>query len=323
MKIFNQFGGKESMNSLKVPYVIVLILSYNGKHLLEDSISSYLKNDYPNFKVVVIDNGSKDGTKEWVEENYPQVKVLRTDVNLKYSGGFNLGLEYAFKNKNADFVLITNNDVKADKNVITELVNVALKDPSYGFVTGKVYYYDQPDVLQTVGKYEDPIRWNGEHIGNGEKDIGQYDEESERIFADDIYMLVRREVYDTVGGYDTMFAFQSEEYDWQARAKKAGFKIYYTPKAKIWHKESATIGKRSAFKAYYDARNPMLVILKHKSPEFFKRYFWYHVRRGVIRSSLISIKQLRPNVAFKIWQGFLSGMIWGLRNKKFTMRHFV
>jgi GT2 family glycosyltransferase len=308
---------------MDIPKVIVLILSYNGKHLLEDSISSYLKNNYPNFEVVVIDNGSTDGTKEWVEKNYPQVKVLRTDVNLKYSGGFNLGLKYAFSEKKADFVLITNNDVKVDENVIEELVKTAQKDKKIGFVTGKVYYYDQPSILQTVGKYEDPIRWNGEHIGNREKDVGQYEEESERIFADDIYMLVRREVYERVGGYDTMFAFQAEEYDWQARAKKAGFKIYYTPKAKIWHKESATIGKRSAFKAYYDARNPMLVILKHKSPEFFKRYFWYHFKKGVVKSSLVSLKQLRPWVAFKIWQGFLSGMIWGFSNKKFTIRHFI
>ncbi len=225
--------------------------------------------------------------------------------------------------ENADFVLITNNDVKADKSVISELVKTAQKDKMIGFVTGKVYFFDQPEILQTVGKYEDPIKWNGEHIGNREKDIGQYDKESERVFADDIFTLVRRDVYETVGSYDTMFAFQAEEYDWQARAKKAGFKIYYNPKAKIWHKESATIGKRSAFKAYYDARNPMLVILKHKSPEFFRRYFWYHVQNGVVRSSLVSLKQLRPHVSFKIWQGFLSGILWGIKNKKFTIRHFI
>ena len=70
---------------MDIPKVIVLILSYNGKHLLEDSISSYLKNNYPNFEVVVIDNGSTDGTKEWVEKKFPQVKVLRTKKNLKYS----------------------------------------------------------------------------------------------------------------------------------------------------------------------------------------------------------------------------------------------
>jgi GT2 family glycosyltransferase len=303
--------------------VIVLILTYNGKYLLEDSISSYLANDYPNYSVVVIDNGSTDGSKEYVEQNYPEVKVLRTEVNLKYSGGFNFGLQYAFNEKNADYVLVTNNDVKADSSVISELVKTAETDPMIGFVTGKVYYFDRPDVLQTVGKHEDPIRWNGEHIGNREKDRGQYDQVAERVFTDDIFTLVRRSVYEKVGGYDTTFAFQAEEYDWQARAKKLGFKILYTPLAKIWHKDSMTIGKNSAFKAYYDARNPMLVILKHKSSDFFRIYFWQHFKRGVFRSSLVSLKQFRPAVSFALWKGFFSGLIWGLKSKSFTINHFI
>lgn len=303
--------------------VVILILSYNGKHLLDDSISSYLRNDYPNFEVIVIDNGSIDGTKEWVEENFPNVFVLRTERNLGYSGGFNFGLDYAFNKKNADYVLITNNDVKADSKVISELVKVAEMDEMIGFVTGKVYYYDKPNILQTVGKYEDPIRWNGEHIGNKEVDHVQYDNISERIFVDDIFMLVKRKLFLEIGGYDTTFRFQAEEYDWQARAKKLGYKIYYTPYAKIWHKESMTIGKNSAFKAYYDARNPMLVILIHKEPAFFRRYFWQHLKLGVVRSSLVTLKQLRPNVALSIWKGFLSGMLWGIKNKKFRINHFI
>ena len=79
--------------------VIVLILSFNGKHLLDEAISTYLANNYKNFEVVVIDNGSIDGTKEWSEKNYPDVKVLHTKKNLGYSGGFNFGLEYAFKKR--------------------------------------------------------------------------------------------------------------------------------------------------------------------------------------------------------------------------------
>lgn len=254
----------------KYKKVIVLILSYNGKHLLEDSVSSYLANDYPNFEVIVIDNGSTDGTKEWVKTHYPQVFVLRTEKNLGYSGGFNFGLDYAFNKKSADYVLITNNDVKVDSKVISELVKVAEMDDMIGFVTCKVYYYDKPNILRTVGKYEDPVRWNGGHIGNKEKDIGQYDEICERYFADDIYTLVSKKLYLATGGYNTMFRFQSEEYDWQARAKNLGYKIFYTPYAKIWHKESMTIGKDSAFKAYCDARNPMLVVLKQKSPDFLE-----------------------------------------------------
>jgi len=303
---------------MNLPKVIVLILSYNGKHLLYDSITSYLNNDYPNFEVIVIDNGSTDGTKEWVEKNFPNVFVLRTEKNLGYSGGFNLGLEYAFNKKNVDFVLITNNDVKADSNVIKELVKVALMDEMIGFVTGKVYFFDKPNILQTVGKKFDPILWNGGHIGNLEEDLGQYDEVCERYFADDIFTLVSKKLYFKIGGYDPTFQFQSEEYDWQARAKKAGFKIMYTPFAKIWHKESATIGKASAFKLYYDARNPFIVIMKYRSKEFIKKYFFNHVSEIII-STLVNLKRLNFSVVIALWCGLFSAIIWGIKNKVFIL----
>lgn len=304
------------------PKVIVLILSYDGKYLLDDALTSYLDNDYANFEVVVIDNGSSDGTDEYVKHHFPQVDLIRLEQNRGYSGGFNFGLEYAFKQKNADYVLITNNDVKADQKVISELVKVAETDPDIGFVTGKAYYFDYPDTLQSVGKYEDKIRWNGEHIGSKEIDRGQYDQVAERAFIDDIFMLASSRVYQELGGYDTNFFFEAEEYDWLARAKKAGYKIMYTPGAKIWHKESMTIGKQSAFKAYYDSRNPMLVILLHQSAGYFRKYFWHQLKRKM-RSALVSCKQMKFKVAWNKIVGIFAAVGWGIKHRKFTFRHFV
>jgi GT2 family glycosyltransferase len=296
---------------LKYPKVVVLILSYNGKHLLYDSIVSYLKNDYENFEVVVIDNGSNDGTYEYVKENWENVKVLRSDVNLNYSGGFNFGLKFAFDGtyEKTDYVLISNNDVLVDRHVISSLVQVAESDNNIGFVSGKVYYYDKPTVIQTVGKLEDKIRWNGAHMGAYEHDTGKYDEISERIFVDDIFALVNRSVYIQLGGYNEKLKFQCEEWDWQARAKNAGFKIYYTPYAKIWHKESMTIGKKSAFKAFFDAKNPILVIFSHKKGVFFIRFiishFWTHVIKASLSSVIIDRDFFK---CIRIWKGFFSGI---------------
>jgi len=137
--------------------------------------------------MVMIDNGSQDGSEEYVNVNYPKVTCIQTGENLGYSGGFNVGLKYAFEDRKANFALITNNDVKVDSKVISALVEAALQDPLRGFITGKVYYFDKPDTLQSVGKYEHPLRWNGNHIGAKEIDKGQYDEPSERFFIDDIF----------------------------------------------------------------------------------------------------------------------------------------
>ena len=307
---------------MEYPKICVLILSFNGKHMLTESISSYLQNDYPNFEVAIMDNGSTDGTFDFIKSNFPSVKIYRNEENLGYSGGFNFGLDLIF-NQDYDYALISNNDVKAHNRVISELVKVSQLNKKIGFVTGKVYYYDKPNILQTVGKKEDPLRWNGGHIGNKEEDIGQYDNICERYFADDIFMLINKTVYKETGGYNTTFFLQSEEYDWQARAKKLGFIIMYTPYAKIWHKESMTIGRDSALKAYYDARNPMLVILIHKSPEFFRKYFWLHLREDIFLGSLAYLKRLKPTNAIAQWAGFVSGIMWGLKNKKFSIRHFL
>ena len=165
------------------PKVFVITLNWNGKKLLDDCISSLLDMEYPNFEVIMVDNGSTDGSVEFVRHKYPQVYIIETGSNLGYSGGFNIGLDYAFNKKEAEYVLVINNDVKVDKKVISELVKVAEENEKIGFVTGKVYYFDSPDVLQTVGKKEDPVRWSGGHIGNREFDSGQYDQVKELFFC--------------------------------------------------------------------------------------------------------------------------------------------
>ena len=304
------------------PKVIVLILSYNGKALLQDSISSYLANDYENFDVAVVDNGSTDGTKEWVDQNYPNVYVQRTEKNLKYSGGLNFGMQYAFDEAKADYVLITNNDVKADKKLISSCVDTAEKDKSIAFVTGKVYYYDKPDTFQTVGKKYDSVMWNGGHIGSREQDKGQYDTEREIAWCDDIYWLVRREVWEKIGGYDREFAFQGEDFDWQVRAKQLGYKIMYSPNAKLWHKESMTIGKTSPFKIYYDSRNPLIIHMKYRSADEFKKFF--RIRVGSqLKSFPKWILKLKFGLFFASVRGISSALIWGVKNKKLTLKHFI
>lgn len=303
-------------------FVMVLILSYNGKHLLHDSIDSYLSNTYSNFRVVVIDNGSTDGTKTFVLANYPKVEVIHTEVNLKYSGGLNFGLKQAFEGKKADYVLITNNDVIADRNLISALVETAESNKEAGFIIGKVYYHEKPDTFQTVGKKYDPVLWNGGHIGKGETDTGQYDYVAERDWCDDIYWLVKRELYEKTGGYDTEFAFQGEDFDWQVRAKQLGYKIMYTPYAKLWHKESMTIGKASPFKAYYDARNPLIVHMKYRSADEFRKVF--HIKlKSILQSSLKQLIRFRFKHVWANVSGLASAIKWGMRNHKLTLRHFI
>jgi GT2 family glycosyltransferase len=313
-----------SLKSAKPPLVYVLILNWNGRALTVDCVESVLKSDYTNLRVLVIDNGSTDGSVADLKERFgPGIEIIENGKNLGYADGFNVGLKYAFGAEGADYCLVMNNDTVIDKSAISEYVKIAESDEMIGFVTGKVYFFDHPNVLQTVGMHSDPVRWRGEHIGRNEIDTGQYDEVCERVFADDVYTLVRRSMYEATGGYNSLFFLQSEETDWQARAKHYGYKIVFTPRARLWHRVSITIGRDSALKAYYDARNPMLVILLHKPAGFFRRYFWHYLRYDILRSSLVYLKRGRLSHAAAKWRGMMSGLTWGLHNKRFTLRHFV
>lgn len=297
-----------------LPKVKVLILSFNGKCLLNECISSYLLNDYGNYDVTVIDNGSSDGTKQYVNENWPGVFVLRTENNLGYSGGFNLGLDFAFNEEKADYVLITNNDVKVDLKAISKLIEVAKTDPTIGFVTGKVYYYDRPNVLQSVGYYEDPIRWIGGHLGQNEEDNGQHDRIKELPFSDDIFMLVGKNLYKTIGGYDVDLKFQGEQFDWQIRGKQKGFKVFYTPWAMLWHKDSMTIGKTSALKTFYNVRNSLIIRFKHRDRKFIKSYLKWYIPNVVLIPFTKNLLKLRLRYSWAILTGFISAIIWEINN---------
>ena len=304
------------------PRVIVLILSYNGKSLLEEAVNSYLANDYPRFEVIVIDNGSNDGTREYVHNSWSNVKVIRTEKNLGYSGGLNFGMDYAFNQEMADFVLISNNDVKADDRLIGELVKVGMQDPKIGFVTGKVYDYESPNVLQTVGKVENQDTGLVKHLGRREVDKGQYEEVQQLPTAEDVFMLVSKGVYFETGGYDLNFRFQSEQWDWHERAKKKGFKVYYTPYAKLWHKEGMTIGKISPMHVFYDSRNVMLVILIHKTTRQLKKYLKLKYKMLLV-SSVKYIVKGKFKLFFSMWAGFLSAVFWGLRHKKLKFSRLI
>lgn len=306
------------------PLIYVLTLNWNGKQITIDCVDSILRSDYQNFKVIVIDNGSRDGSNAALRKKFGnRITILENKENLGYACGFNVGLKYGFEKNNADYCLVMNNDTIIDPSAISEMVRVAESDETIGFVTGKVYYFDNPTVFQTVGIEHDPITWLGNHIGKGEEDRGQYDSICERYFADDVFTLVKRKLYRETGGYNPLFFLESEETDWQARAKRRGYKIMYTPFAKLWHRVSVTIGKASGLQAYYDAKNPMLVVLLHKTPQFFRRYFWFHLRRDVVRGSLVSLKQGRMATALAKWQGFFAGITWGIRNKKISRQHFL
>ena len=294
------------------PKVFVLILSYNGVKWLKDCLPSVLALDYPNYETVVIDNGSTDDTQSFLHENFPQALVVTLQPNRGYAGGFDAGLEFA-ASRGAEYFLVMNNDTEIDSHALTALVETAQTRERAGFVTGKVYFFDRRDVFQSVGKKDDPIQGSGDYLGYEEKDIGQYDQPAERVFVDDVYTLVNRRLYDEIGGYDPQFYLQCEEFDWQLRAKKVGWKIYYAPHAKLWHRGSVTTGGvGSPTNNYFLERNRIIALAKNMSAWRVIRYVLWSGTQSVYRLAGAALRfnsyTFKPRLARLL--GIFSGVLW-------------
>ncbi len=308
------------MMSNRAPKVIVITLNWNGKKWLADCLDAVQTLDYPNYEVVLVDNGSTDDSVATVKSRYPAIHVIETGSNLGYSRGFNAGMAFA-ATLGAEYFLIMNNDTVIDPMALAALVETAQTQERAGFVTGKIYFHDTPHTLQTVGKKEDPILWNGNHIGWGEEDAGQYDQPAERAFVDDVMVLVNRRVYDELGGYDVQYYLQGEGFDWQVRAKKKGWKTYYTPNAKLWHKVSQSMGGfGNPIGRYFDTRSRMVVMARHAPLHRFL-LFYLHTGWKTTDSLLRGIVQRKPEKIkprLARWLGFISGTFWLIHRQPAT-----
>jgi GT2 family glycosyltransferase len=308
---------------ISLPFVVVVTLNWNGQSFLKDCVDSILASDYTNLHLIVVDNGSTDASVELITGHYGsnvRVTLLLNKENLGYSRGMDIGLETGFGALKADYCLVMNNDTILDPMAVSSLVKVAQTDDSIAFVTGKVYYFDQPETFQTVGKKSHPVLVCGGHIGRGEKDVGQYDIDRELDFCDDIFWLVSKQAYDRLGGYDPEFFLQAEDFDWQLRAKKAGLKIMYAHQAKLWHRESMAIGKTSPLKAYYDARNPIIAVLKNCDPMIARGYWNTRVYKNMIPAIFKGALKGEYRISKSMLKGLLSAWNWKHNHRQTQMK---
>jgi GT2 family glycosyltransferase len=295
------------------PRVYVITLNWNGKDDTIECIESLKKLYYPNFQIVVVDNGSTDGSVLALRVEYPDITIIENKRNLGYAEGFNAGLKYAYQH-GADYFLILNNDTTIDPDALAELVKVAEQNDRIGFVSGKVYSYEKPQRLQTAGRNSDPILIVGSDVGAKEVDHGQYDEVREYDFVDDVFLLVRRRVFEEVGGYDPLFFLMCEEADWCVRVRKAGFKIMYTPHAKIWHK--GNLGPSSGISKihqFYLARSEILFIRRHGDTQQFHRYLLNLLLHQAPRKVWYFLKIGKLYLLLPYLRGIGSGMVWLVR----------
>jgi GT2 family glycosyltransferase len=253
----HSLGGR---NVTKLPQVTIIVLNWNGLNDTLDCLESLDQLDYENYEVVVVDNGSVDGSVPVIREQFPGVTIIETGENLGYAGGNNVGLRYAMV-QGADYALLLNNDTVVDPTFLRILVDAAEVDPAVGIAGPTICYQERPDIIWSAGGAIDWQRGSTRMVGLDERDEGQFGAEPRPVdFVTGCAMLVRRAVMEQVGLLDERFFAYYEETEWCVRVTRAGYKILHVPLAQMWHKISPSARADSPLVHYYMTRNRLLFL---------------------------------------------------------------
>ena len=255
------------MSTISPPCVAIVVLNWNGADDTLACLDSLATLTYPNFNVVVVDNGSTDdslGKLRAYSSPYPLV-LLETGRNLGYAEGNNVGTRHALEHS-ANFVLVLNNDTTVAPDLLEQLVDTARRNPDAGVFSARVMYFDHPEQV-----WFDGARWNESSLqlewpgqGKRETELGTTDHDTD--YACGAALFFRAEVARKIGLLDETFFLVWEEVDWCFRARKAGWRNIVVAKAKIWHKIGVSFGSESSpLRTYFSIRNQLLWFSRHAS----------------------------------------------------------
>ncbi|WP_026752234.1 glycosyltransferase family 2 protein [Sediminibacterium sp. C3] len=295
--------------------VSIITVNFNHSHVTDELLDSIRsRNTYKNIEIIVVDNGSKDNPVPIWESKYPEVHFIRSEANLGFAGGNNLGLNSA----TGDYLFFVNNDTEFTEGLIDKLVDTLVQHPEVGVVSPKLLYFDQPEMLQYAGYT--PMNYftaRNACIGQFETDKGQYDQlVGPTGFAHGAAMMVTREAIQKSGPMAENFFLYYEELDWADRIRRNGFDIWVNMKATIYHKESISVGKKSALKEYYMNRNRILFI--RRNAPFLKAvcFYFYFLLIVTPRNLLTYIREKNYNFIKQLFNAIWWNLTNGINSKQ-------
>jgi len=236
----------------------IVTINYNG---LKDTcalIESIPFND--KMEVIVVDNASDNQEADHISSRFPHVKVIKSDKNLGFAGGNNLGI----KASTGKFIFLINNDTYFEDFNVRALIDRLNNSSDIGIVCPKIRFAWSPKPIQFAGYTPlSNITIRNQAIGFGEEDHGQYETAHPTPYAHGAAMLIKREAIDKVGLMPECYFLYYEELDWSMMFTRAGYQIWYEPKCTVYHKESQATGQHSPLRTYYITRNRLLLIKRN------------------------------------------------------------
>ena len=211
-------------------------------------------------EVIVVDNASNNQEAEQISKRFPDVKVIKSDKNLGFAGGNNLGI----KTSKGKYLFLINNDTYFEEFNIQALTDRLNSNPNIGIICPKIKFAWPPQPIQFAGYTPlSNITIRNQAIGFGEEDHGQYETAHPTPYAHGAAMLIKREAIDKVGLMPECYFLYYEELDWSMMFTRAGYQIWYEPKCTIFHKESQATGQNSPLRTYYITRNRLRLVKRN------------------------------------------------------------
>jgi GT2 family glycosyltransferase len=282
------------------PLVSIIIPNWNGIHHLPECLNALRAQTYRNTEVILVDNGSTDGSQAFVTEHYPEVRLLALEHNLGLTGGNNLGFDAA----GGEILVSLNNDTEAHPRFIDALVIALVDHPEAGMAAAKMLLFDRRDHIHSAG---DGYGRDGIPFSRGvwQRDEGQFDEPGWVFGGCGGAVAYRRAMLDDIGMFDESFFMYCEDVDLNWRAQLAGWRCWYTPQAIVYHKLSATGGGPIA--SYHTGRNTLWVIAKNY-PDALLRKYWMRILRAQWAIARDALRAWRGEAARARLRGQLAGL---------------
>jgi GT2 family glycosyltransferase len=247
---------------MKYPRVSIIVLNWNNYKDTKECIESLSGITYPNYEIIVVDNGSVDGSTRKIQEEFSKLEYIYNKDNLGFAGGNNIGMRYAL-NKGSDFIMILNNDTTVKENFLEPLVEDLTKNEKIGMAGPLIYYFYEPYKIFSDGEKLAFWRKNLKELLRGEK----------IRMIQGCCMLIKKEVIEKIGYFYEPYFLNWEEVDYCLQTNRAGYEVICEHKSVIWHKVRTTLKKNPASESYYFYRNRLL-FTKRTAPFLFK-YFFY------------------------------------------------
>lgn len=296
------------------PFFSVIVLNWNGRDLLEECVESVLAQTFPDFETIVVDNGSTDGSVDYLTTRWgSRIRILALSSNEGFAGGNNAGIRAA----NGKYVILLNNDTAVDPRWLSSLRAAVARHPEAGMFTPKILHCHRREEIDNTGHliYPDGLA-RGRH--RLERDDGRFDEEGEALHPSGCAGVYRKEMLDRIGLLDDAFFAYGEDVDLGLRARWAGWSCYYVPDAVVYHKYSSTAGEYSPRKAFLVERNRFWILIKNfplreilLSPLYTAGRYAIHLR-GVVSGKGASGRFARERSAWELFGVVLKAEAAGL-----------